>query len=95
MSFPAAFDDAPVGFISVHRGDHASAARGDSVVAAALGIDFRERGFELVDIDERRRRADIAAVEEWVDAQRAHAGSIRMTDHGEQVVDVRMDIAVA
>ena len=42
MGFPTAFDDAPIGFVAVHRRDHAAAARGDAIVAVGVGVDSGE-----------------------------------------------------
>lgn len=95
MGFPAAFDDAPIGFVAVHRRDHAAAARGDAIVAVGFGVDSGECFFEFFDVDEGGGGADVAAVEEWVDAERFDAVFVGAFDHGDEMVDVRVDVAVA
>ena len=49
---------------------------------------------EGIDIVERARLADVAAVEERMDARGFHAVFFRLLEHGFEMIDVRMDVAV-
>ena len=95
VGFPAAFDDDPIGFVAIHRRHHTTAARGDAIVAIGFGIDSGEGIFEFVDVNEGGRRADVATVEKGVDAEGFDAVTVGAFDHGDEVIDVRVDVAVA
>ena len=93
VAVPAALDHRPVGVVAVHRDVHASAARGDFIVHAA-GIEALEPSFEGIDIVEGGSFADVASVDQGVDARGLHAFFLGLLEHGLEVVDVRMDVAV-
>ena len=70
---PAALDHRPVGVVPVHGDEHAPAARGDAVVAAASLIELVQDFFERIDVLERARLGDVAAVEQNVHARLLNA----------------------
>ena len=90
---PALFDHRPVGLVAVHGNDHAAAAGGDLVCMLRV-VQLRQNGLQLVDIVQRARRGDVTAVEQDVAVNALDALGVRMAQHGDQVADVGMDVAV-
>ena len=50
MDMPALFDHIPVGFVTVHRNDHASAAAGNLRIEGAVA-QLRQQVFNFFNID--------------------------------------------
>ena len=90
---PALFDHRPVGLVAVHGNDHAAAAGGDLVFMLRV-VQFRQNGLQLVDIVQRARRGDIAAVEQDVAVDLFESHLTRLFQHRDQVRDIGMDVAV-
>ena len=93
MRVPAELYHVPVGLIPVHRDLHSSAARGYHSVERSV-IQRGEKLFELVDIGQRRRRGDVAPVEEDMAPNAGDADLLRLYNHLFEVADVRVDVAV-
>jgi hypothetical protein len=81
MHAPALFHQGPVGLVAVHGDVLAAAARGDARVEAAV-VDAGEEGLEGFDVVERAGLGHVAAVEQHVDAHRAHALLLRRAPPG-------------
>ena len=90
---PALFDHRPVGFIAVHRDDHAAAAGSDLVFMRRIRK-LGKYSFQLVDILERARCGHIAAIEKNVAVDALHVLCARLLEHGDEVRDVGVDVAV-
>ncbi len=93
MSFPAAFDHAPVRLVAVHRYLHAAAAGSYPGVEAGR-VKRSEEFLKRIDIFKRRSLPDVAAVEQDVHSDFLYSFFLRLRDHRLKVVDVRMDVAV-
>ena len=93
MGAPAGLDHRPVGLVAVHGDLHSAAAGGDGVVAA-LGVQLAEQVLELRDILKRGRGRHVAAVEQDVAVGALDALGMRMAQQGEEMLDVRVDVAV-
>ena len=90
---PALFDHRPVGLIPVHGDDHTAAAGRDLVFVLRVG-QGGQHGLKLVDILQRARRGDVTAVEQDVAVDLLEAHLAGLFQHGDQVRDVGMDVAV-
>ena len=93
VGLPAAFDHRPVGVVAVHGDEHASAAGGDAGIAA-LGLQGLEELLEGQDILQGGGLADVASVQEDMNADALDALGGGVLHHRLEVVDVGMDIAV-
>ena len=93
MRVPAFVDHVPVGFVTVHGDGHAAAARGDLRVEAA-SICFSQESLEGVDIVERTGFRHVAAIQQGVDTNRLDALFPGANDHGLQMVDMAMHVAI-
>ena len=93
MHAPAFFHQGPVGFVAVHGDVLAPAARGDARVEAAA-VEAGEEGLEGFDVVERAGFRHVAAIEQNVDAHRAHALLLRPRHQRLEVVDVAVHVAV-
>jgi len=94
VCFPATLDDGPVGLVAVHGGDHAAAAGGDAVAPIRPGVDGAQVLFELLQVGVGAGLRNIASVEQRVDVELTHAVAVGAADHGEQVIDVRVNIPI-
>jgi hypothetical protein len=93
MNRPTARDHGPVRLVAVHRNLHAAAAGGDRHIETVV-TQARQKQFERIDIVQRGGLPDIAPVQQDVNADPLDAFGLGPHQHGLQVVDVRMDIAI-
>ena len=93
VGLPALADHVPVGVVAVHRDDHPATAGGDACVEAVIAQLAEEVG-EGVEVVECAHLAHITAIQQCVDANLPDAFLLGLEDHGLEVVDVGVDIAV-
>eukprot|EP00825_Cyclidium_porcatum_P019967 TRINITY_DN2281_c0_g2_i2.p2 TRINITY_DN2281_c0_g2~~TRINITY_DN2281_c0_g2_i2.p2 ORF type:complete len:229 (-),score=42.06 TRINITY_DN2281_c0_g2_i2:81-767(-) len=93
MGFPAFFDHRPVGIVAIH-GDVLPAAAGSDASIEAVTADFGQEGFEGHDVIKGTGFRHIAAIEQRMNAHGPDAFGLGLDDHGLQVVDVAMHIAI-
>ena len=94
MDFPTGFHHCPVGVVAVHGDLHTAAAGSDFGIAARCP-DLCKELFKGVDVIQCRSFRHITAVQQSVDADDFHPFSSGLFDHGFQVVDIAVHIAVA
>ena len=93
MRAPAGLDHRPVGLVAVHGDLHSAAAGGDAVVAA-VRAQLGQYVLELLHIVQRGGSGNIAAVEQDVAVDALCTLGVRVAQHGDQVADVGMHVAV-
>ena len=93
MGAPAGFHHGPVGLIAVHGDLHTAAAGGDGVVAA-LGIQLRQNLLQLVHILQSGGSGHVTAVQQDMAVHLFGAFRMGLPQHGDQVGDIGVDIAV-
>jgi hypothetical protein len=93
MRFPAALNHRPVGLVSVHRDLHAPAAGSDSAIEAVV-VQLCKHVFKLFNVIKRTCRGDIAPVKQNMHTRLFYAAFLRLAQHLEKMIYVRMDIAV-
>ena len=93
MGAPTGFHHGPVGFITVHGDLHTAAAGGDGVVAA-LGIQLRQNLLQLVHILQSGGSGHVTAVQQDMAVDLFGAFRMGLPQHGDQVGDIGVDIAV-
>ena len=93
VAFPAALDHAPVGLVAVHGDAHAATAGSDGGVKIGA-IEAGEEGFEGLDVVQGGGLAHVAAVDERMHAHGLDAFLLGLGDHGLEVVNVAVHVAV-
>ena len=93
MRLPAAANHIPVGLVAVHRNGHPPAAGSDARVEAAV-VERGEEHLKRLDVFQRARLADVAPVQQDVNADGLDAVGLGADEHRLEVVDVRMNVAV-
>ena len=93
MGAPAGFHHGPVGLIAVHGDLHTAAAGGDGVVAA-LGIQLRQDLLQPVHILQSGGGGHVTAVQQNMAVDLFGAFGVGLLQHGDQVGDVGVDVAV-
>jgi len=93
MGPPAGFHHGPVGLVAVHGNDHTAAAGGDGVVAA-LGVQAFQDFFQLVHIVQSGGGGHVTAVQQDVAVDLLHALGVGLLQHGDEMGNVGMDVAV-
>ena len=93
VRFPALLDHRPVGVVAVHGDVLAAAAGGDAGIEAALA-DLGEESLEGHDVIERAGFRHVATVEQDVHPHGLDAFGPGLNDHGLQVIDVAVHVAV-
>ena len=90
---PALLYHRPVGLVAVHGDLHTAAAGGDGVIAA-LGVQLGENLLQHIHILQRGGGGHVTAVQKDVAVGFLHALGMGFPQHGDQVMDVGMDVAV-
>ena len=90
---PALLHHRPVGLVAIHGDLHTAAAGGDGVVAA-LGVQLGKHLLQHVHIFQRGSGRHVTAVQKDMAVGPLHALGVGFPQHGDEVMDVGMDIAV-
>ena len=93
MGVPAGLHHGPVGFIAIHGDLHTAAAGGDGVVTA-LGVQLFQHILQLGHILQSRGSRHVTAVQQDVAVDLLGTLLVGLTQHGDQVGDVGMDVAI-
>ena len=93
MGAPALLHHRPVGLVAVHGDLHTAAAGGDGVIAA-LGVQLGKHLLQHVHILQRGSGRNVTAVQQDVAVGLLDALGMGFPQHGDQVMDVGMDVAV-
>ena len=93
MGSPAGLHHGPVGFVAVHGDLHTAAAGGDGVVTAR-GIQLGKHSLQLGHILQSRGSRHVTAVQQDVAVDLLSTLLVGLTQHGDQVGDVGMDVAI-
>ncbi len=93
MDVPAFLNHAPVSFITVHRNDHTAAAGGNRTMIIVI-IQRLDDIFQLIDILQSTCLRYITAIQKGMHAYLLQSFLLGFLQHGNQMIDIRMHIAV-
>jgi len=94
MSLPTLAYHIPVCIVSIHGDDHAAAAAGNPCIEGSI-VQRNKKSLEGVEVFKCTDLADIAAVEQGMDANLCNPILLGLHDHSLEVVDVRVNVSVA
>ena len=94
MCFPAIFHNGPVGFVSVHGDDHATAPGAHHSTATVGGGDVAQEGFKVCEVCLGGAINDVATIKKWVNHDFLCSASSRCSHQSLEMANMGVHVAV-